>query len=155
MQSPGLNVKSMGGSMSLGVLLTTAMLLTGCPAAMLLSAAVSDPKQGNTHEPNAKDYESWLGEPVVQLETHPQFGMLPREIRPVSDGSAMWLLRYCPARSSGPPNPDECCLYRFVVRDTKVTSYRTAGQCGVNCSMRPEAKVQACLNASMVPDGYH
>jgi hypothetical protein len=127
-------------------------MLTGCPGAILLSAMVHDEPKGYVHPPNDADYASWLGEPQISIESHPQFSLLPREVRQLSDGSELWFLRYCPKK--GPVSVSNCCMYEFVVRSRAVASYRTAGVCGVNCGMRPESKVQACINAALVPDGY-
>ena len=119
---------------------------------MILTAIVNEPQKGYVHPPNAKDYASWVDAPKVHLETHSQFLLLPREVRPVSDGSELWIYRFCPKGKK--VSLDDCCLYQFVVRDGHVATYRTAGACGVNCSMRPDDKVQACINDAFVPDGY-
>ena len=132
-----------------GVVLVGVLILTGCPGALLLSALGHDGQKGYVHPPNAKDYASWEGEPKAGLETHSQFAHLPRDVRAISDGSELWTLRYCPNKSTV-----GCCLYEFVLRAAVVTSYRTAGTCGVDCSMRPESKVQACINDTVVPDDY-
>lgn len=129
-----------------------AIVLTGCPGAMLLSAATQAPQKGYAHPPNAKDYESWIGTSQADLETHQQFALLPRETRPVSDGSSLWIFRHCPAHGRRAPNAEDCCLFEFVLREAVVTRYRTAGECAVNCSMRPDSKVQACINDTVVPD---
>lgn len=131
------------------------VMLLGCPGSLgmlVLSAATKEPQRGYVHPPNAKDYASWVGVPKIQLETHSQFVLLPREVRPLSDGSEMWIHRYCPKGSR--ISAEECCLYQFVLRDGAVASYRTAGACGVNCSMRPDAQVQACVNDAIVPADF-
>lgn len=131
------------------------LLLVGCPGSLgmvVLSAAVNEPQKGYVHPPNAKDYASWMKVSKLQLETHSQFTLLPRETKPISDGSEMWIYRHCPKK--GPVSAEECCLYQFVIRDGLIASYRTAGTCGVNCSMRPESVVQACINDTIVPAGY-
>jgi hypothetical protein len=137
-----------------GAVLVCSVVLSGCPGAILLSAAVSEPQHGYVHPPNAKDYAAWLDTPKAEIETHSQFALMPREVRAISDGSEMWILRYCPAKARGRVTPEVCCLYEFVLRDAKVASYKTVGACAVNCSMRPETKVQACINEAIVPDGY-
>ncbi|MDB5219798.1 MAG: hypothetical protein JWO86_7725 [Myxococcaceae bacterium] len=126
-------------------------LLTGCPAALFAGGAIG-PNATEGHPPNAGDYASWSDVPNVQLETHSQFVSLPREVRSISDGSEMWIYRQCPTAAK--VSASNCCLFQFVIRDAKVAQYRTAGTCAVNCSMRPDAKVQACINAAIVPDGY-
>lgn len=126
-----------------------ALVLTGCPGAMLIGMATTDRDRANLHAPNAADYASWQGVPKVELETHRQLALLPREMRKLSDGSELWILRNCPKKGH-----DECCLHEFVIRDASVAQYRTAGPCGVDCSGRPEPKIQACETASQVPDGY-
>lgn len=132
-----------------------AIALAGCPGAILLSAVARSSQHGFVHPPNAKDYESWANTPVLDLETHSQFSLLPRETRPLSDGSELRVLRYCPPKFKGVPTTDDCCFYQFVLRGPKVASYRTAGACMVDCSMRPESKVQACINDAAVPTDYH
>ncbi len=127
------------------------LLLTGCPGAYLAGEAMHEDRKPYTHPPNAKDYASWVGESKPDLETHTKFALLPREVRPVSDGSELWVLRSCPAKSK---DREECCLYEFVLAGGIVRSYRSAGQCFVDCNMRPEAKVQGCINDAVVPAHY-
>lgn len=149
MQNSGLNMKPTAVVVVLG------LLLSGCNA-LALSAIVGagQPQPTFVHPPNAKDYASWVDVPKIQLETHSQFALLPREVRPLSDGSEMWIHRFCPKGKK--VSLEDCCLYQFVLRDSKVATYRTAGKCGVNCSMRPDAKVQACMNDVILPaDGTY
>jgi hypothetical protein len=125
-------------------------LLTGCPAALIAGGATgSNTTEG--HAPNATDYASWVDVPQVDLETHSRLSLLPREVRRVSDGSELWLLRSCPRAKV---SAAECCMFEFVVRAGVVVTYRTAGTCRVDCTMRPDAKVQACINTAIIPDGY-
>lgn len=133
-----------------GVVVGGALLLMGCPGALLLSAVAHEGEKGYVHPPNAKDYASWEGEPKASLETHSQFSQMPRDVRAISDGSELWTLRHCPNAKSSVG----CCLYQFTIRASVVAAYRTAGTCGVDCSMRPEPKVQACINDALVPDNY-
>ena len=122
------------------------LILSGC-----LAAVLHEPEQGRRHAPNAADYGAWVGIPKPQLETHRRFSLLPREVRQVSDGSEMWILRSCPR---GTKDRDDCCLHSFVLASGAVTSYRTVGACLIDCSMLPESKVERCINDAAVPDGY-
>lgn len=129
-----------------------ALFLTGCPGAVLLGAALHEPDHGRVHPPNAADYAAWAGTPKPQLETHRQFSLLPKQVKLISDGSEMWVLRRCPAKVK--PSLEECCLFEFVLASGVVTSYRSVGQCQVDCSTWPESKVQGCINDTLVPEGY-
>lgn len=109
------------------------------------------PKQEYTHPPNAKDYASWIDAPQAQLESHTFFAKLQRQTRSLDDGSETWSLRHCPPDSK---EGEDCCLYEFVLRNGVIASYRTTGTCMVNCKMRPEPKVQACVDDATVPEHY-
>ncbi len=127
-------------------LLALALLLTGCPGAMLAGAAAQGEPRPYVHPPNKSDLASWVAEPQASLETHARLSRMPREVRRNVDGSEAWSLRHCP------PTGD-CCMFHFAVRASVVATYRTT--CDVDCSMRPDAKVQACVDAARVPDGFH
>lgn len=113
--------------------------------------AVLKERPGKLHAPTPKDYDAWTGAPKSQIETHRFFATLPREPRPISDGSELWILRHCPSKAA---RLDECCLHQFVLKEGMVSQYRTTGPCGFSCEMRPEPKIQACVALlDYVPDG--
>ncbi len=128
------------------VLALAALLLTGCPGAMLLGAGAHEGDRPFVHLANASDYAAWEGEPVASLETHSRLSRLRRDIRPGAEGAERWHFREC--KQGG-----DCCLHEFDVRASVIASYRTG--CQIDCTARPDAKVQACIAAARVPDGYH
>jgi hypothetical protein len=129
-----------------------ALLLCGCPGSIGFQVlAKTPPKTEFTHAPNAKDLASWIDAPQAQLESHPHFAPLPRETRSVDDGSEVWSLRSCPPESK---DRAECCVYEFVLRNAVIASYRPTGVCMVSCKMRPEPKIQACIDDTNVPEHY-
>ncbi len=103
------------------------------------------------------DKAAWRARPVVELETHPLFSTLPREVRPISDGSELWTFSNCGAvreqreckstlnargdsvqtKCNGGGESTVCCHNQFVVRGGMVEEYRPVGNCMTNCSTRP------------------
>jgi hypothetical protein len=110
----------------------------------------------------AADVESWAGVPVIELETHAVFSTLPRETRPLSDGSEMWVFKACrsaktdvrcrsagtafgnsavgAANCSGGDTVENCCHNQFIVKDGAVASYRPTGTCWTDCRARPSSR---------------
>jgi hypothetical protein len=124
-----------------------AFALTGCPAAFILGAAAKKGQESDLHPITAHDYDAWTGAPKVQVETHRYYGTLPREVRAISDGSEMWLIRHCAGK--------ECCLHQFIIESDVVTQYRTTGPCGFDCKMWPEPKVKTCEGMGSAPLPKH
>ena len=103
------------------------------------------------------DLDSWVGVPVVYLESHSLFSRLPLrvaqapgggEIRSYMNGAQV---QDCSASAQSTKNAkfataqETCvtrhvgCDNRFLVRDGKVVEYRPVGQCMTDKSVRPEA----------------
>ena len=115
--------------------------------------ALEDAAQKGVHSPAQRKGLCVVGQrvPGSARVSHTFFAPLPREARTLGDGSETWSLRHCPPESK---DGEDCCLYEFVLRDGVIATYRTTGACMVNCKMRPEAKVQACIDDARVPDHY-
>ena len=114
-----------------------------------------------------EDLASWSGTKVIELETHRLWSTRDREVRPLSDGSEMWVYKVCidkrtnlECRSAatafgssavgattcrGGDTTTRCCHNQFIVKDATVREYRALGDCATGCSVRPESQVQGCL----------
>lgn len=135
------------------VLAIVLLLLVGCSG------------YGATYTVRASDLASWKSVPVIELEKHTFFSTLPREVRPLSDGSELWDLSHCVSgktqttcRSwsneywangavqttcSGGQSYTNCCHNQFIVRGGVVEEYRAVGNCYTDCSVRPKGVCEA------------
>lgn len=115
---------------------------------------------GLAHTVRPADLDAWRDVPVGELELHPLFSTMPREVRPLSDGGELWIFRNCssgnapvncthtpasvvtPARTTcnGGEEYSTCCHNQFIVRDKRVVSYRANGDCYTDCTVRPSSK---------------
>ncbi len=101
------------------------------------------------------DYDAWRGVPIIELETQPHFAAERRIVRPLSDGSELWVYSHCFTESEdvrcvssdfsgtiltrcrGGNQSTSCCYNQFLVRDGRVESYRLEGPCRTGCDGRP------------------
>jgi hypothetical protein len=99
------------------------------------------------------DLDAWTGIPLVELETHPLFSTLPRNVRALSDGTQLWTFSNCKSiveiyctgptglmTCSGGETWRPCCQNQFVVRDAEVESFRAVGHCYTDCTVRPASR---------------
>lgn len=98
-----------------------------------------------------EDVAAWSGVPLIELETHAIFSILPKETRPLSDGTEMWVYASCPIltvhgeslyarmRCSGAEKGPECCHNQFIVKSGTIVSYRPTGPCFTGCASRPKS----------------
>lgn len=99
------------------------------------------------------DLDAWTGIPLAELEMHPLFSTLPRNIRALSDGRQLWTFSNCKSiveiycmgsnglmACSGGETWRPCCQNQFVVRDTEVESFRAVGHCYTDCTVRPASR---------------
>lgn len=107
------------------------------------------------------DIDAWDGAPLVELETHPVISSQPREVRPVSDGSELWIYTNCVnwqddavcrsfpvygggavTRCSGGGSGTNCCRRSFQVStERKRVKWMTlAGMCHTTCADRPASR---------------
>lgn len=142
-------------------------------------------KHNFAHAPGVTDSRAWWDVPLIELETHRRFAALPREDRPLSDGSHMWLYYQCSTQTSGVrcfsaatrvgqstignvqcsggDVSRSCCIHEFIVRESRVASYHPVGACMVGCGYGPESKTRACVamelrddpEAAGAPNGYY
>lgn len=122
-------------------------------AAGVLVACAEEPRTPTIHE---DDVDAWRGAPLIDLETHSVFASQPREIRQLSDGRQMWLLRSCNSlqhdvtcrsgpggfgtvatRCAGGHSETTCCTKQFLVRASQVERLQMNGNCMTSCASRP------------------
>jgi hypothetical protein len=75
------------------------------------------------------DIESWTDAPRIELELHPLFSTLQRQVTPLVDGRELWDYPHC--------NGQVCCHNQFIVAGPAVQAYRVLGSCYTDCSVRP------------------
>jgi len=134
-------------------------LRVACASAIVLPAAAGcEPDRPAHHPPTNADIASWRGAKAIELETHTYFSTQQREVRPLSDGSAMWVYSVCSTKRNAKckqsafswttectaRDKTRCCDHQFIVRDSAVESYRLLGACDVACGIRPDSKIAAC-----------
>jgi hypothetical protein len=105
------------------------------------------------------DVEAWRGASRVELQSHPLFSTLPRQVETLADGEELWTYSSCPATGypvtcrpdstgtticNGGASGETCCQNRFFVKGAAVESYRPVGSCFTDCSVRPGGR---CLPA--------
>ena len=101
------------------------------------------------------DVDSWRGQPILEVETHPMFSTLPRQVADLSDGSQLWSFARCqryeiPARCTAYPIgtvqfaqctggrvEQTCCIRQFRIADKVVQGFRALGPCVTGCQVRP------------------
>jgi hypothetical protein len=128
-------------------------------SAIVLGAIVGcEPDRPAFHAPTNADLASWTGAQQIDLEKHAYFSTLQRELRPLSDGSEMWVYPVCSTKRDAKCSQSawswntectahdvkKCCNHQFVLRNGSVESYRMLGTCRVGCGIRPDSKVAAC-----------
>lgn len=108
------------------------------------------------------DVASWAGVPIIELETHAVFSILPKELRTISDGTEMWIFTSCASTTTdrdckavgsswgrsaaaeskcrGGEKLENCCHNQFIVKDGTVASYRPTGSCWTDCRARPQSR---------------
>lgn len=110
------------------------------PLAVVVSALVT---ACALREPILKqDLDAWAGVPLIELETHPGFSVLPRDIRKLSDGTELWVVTNCAAYQNRARQvvSEACCYSSFRVAESKVASMSMRGSCRSECSDRPTSK---------------
>jgi hypothetical protein len=104
------------------------------------------------------DLDAWVGVPLIELETHHRFSVMPREVRQLSDGSELWILSSCGrhhenvqctstplyggqtvTNCSGGGTSNRCCKYSFRVIDGHISRFGMHGYCESRCSDRPSS----------------
>lgn len=96
------------------------------------------------------DLKAWPGTPVVQLQTHPLFSPMQKQVEVLPDGSELWTYHNCQSGKVRCTTSNHvttcggggtsCCHNQFFVKDGKVTQYRPVGNCYTDCSTRPPGK---------------
>ncbi len=142
--------------MRLALVVATAVGLVACVP----------PKRAAAPAVRAEDVASWAGVPLIELETHAVFSILPKETHPLSDGSEMWTFSVCATTTSerdckaaviatgpnasfarskckGGETSESCCRNQFIVREGVVESYRPTGTCWTDCRARPQSRACA------------
>lgn len=138
-------------------------LFAALSALVTVVAACQSTPQAQPPRPKVRDADllAWVDAPLIQLEMHPAFSTLPREVRDLSDGSQMWVFNECRSRRtnvvcsssstrfggttiggaqcSGGEADTYCCHNQFIVSAGLVRSYRPLGKCHTDCRVRPTA----------------
>ena len=125
--------------------------------ALALPLVVSVAACAPTPKVRTADLQAWRGVSVVELETQPMFSSMRREVRPISDGSEMWIFSACEsyvtdtrcsaygsstwavANCRGGQRVTRCCDNQFLVRERRVEWYRPVGPCFTDCDTRPSS----------------
>lgn len=93
------------------------------------------------------DLVAWQGAPVRDLQIHPFFSTLPKQVEVLGGGEELWTYSNCATTCAGGGGVatcrDVCCSNQFFVRDGMVEQYRPVGRCRTDCSVRPSGSCQA------------
>jgi hypothetical protein len=73
----------------------------------------------------------------MELETHPIFSSMPREVDVLTDGREVWIYANCNAHGV-------CCRNEFLVNGPVVEGYRPLGRCYTDCSAEPASTAGIC-----------
>lgn len=94
------------------------------------------------------DLDAWAGAPLIDLETHPFFASIQPEIRPLSDGSKLYI--YFNGGTGATSLGDTVfankrgCSNQFLVKNGAIVRYTPVGvggmRCMTNCSLRPASR---------------
>lgn len=106
---------------------------------------------------------SWSGATLLELESHPYYAPLRKAVKPLSDGTSMWIYTTCVAQNrssdcqaiatgnryvtSASGHCEEsggglmCCHNEFRIRDDRVVSMQMSGKCfwDEDCAKRPDS----------------
>ena len=101
------------------------------------------------------DLDAWRGVSRVELQTHPLFSTLPKQVEVLPDGSEQWRYSNCSTSTSpvvcnrvgqtnicsgGRPR-ETCCHNQFLVQGDYVVVYRAVGNCYTDCTTRPASRM--------------